>query len=115
MRKSVILLSCCTALLSSNAIAAPAATIPPILIGTPTAAQINQRCNMLVARSTAMRTALEKSKVSATVATALAPFDKIVEVLNDGQGEAGFYRQVSPSAASREAAEKCEVRMASEF
>ena len=115
MRKSVILMSCCTVLLSSNAMAAPSAAIPPILIGTPTAAQINQRCAMFVSRSTAMRSELEKSKGTATVATTLAAYDKLIEALNDGQGEAGFYRQVSPTAASREAAEKCEVRMASEF
>jgi thimet oligopeptidase len=114
MRKSVILLSCCTALLSANAIGAPATAIPPILIGTPTAAQINQRCNMLVTRSAALRTSLEKSKGAATVGTTLTAYDKVIEVISDGQGEAGFYRQVSPSAASREAAEKCEVRMASE-
>ena len=41
---------------------APPTAIPPILIGTPTAAQINQRCNWFVARSTALRTQLEKSK-----------------------------------------------------
>ena len=62
-----------------------------------------------------MRSELEKSKGTATVATTLAAYDKLIEALNDGHGEAGFYRQVSPTAASREAAEKCEVRMASEF
>ena len=113
MRKSVILLSCCTALMSANAIAAPPA-IPPILIGTPTAAQINQRCNMLVARSTALRTRSKSPRAPPTVGTTLTAYDKVIEVISDGQGEAGFYRQVSPSAASREAAEKCEVRMASE-
>ena len=113
MRKSVILLSLCSAV-ASQAIAAAPVAIPPILLGNPTAAQINQRCNMFVARSTTLRTALEKSKGTATVATTLAAFDKITEVLNDGQGEAGLYRQVSATAASREAGQKCEVAMASE-
>src|SRR5690242_15493327 len=103
MRKSMILLSCCTALVGSEAMAAQPPAIPPILIGTPTAAQINQRCGMLVGRSTAMRTALEKSTGAASVGATLTAYDKLVEVISDGQGEAGFYRQVSPSAASREA------------
>ena len=80
----------------------------------PTAAQINQRCNMFVARSTALRTALENRRVRPPSAPRSPPTTSVIEVISDGQGEAGFYRQVSPSAASREAAEKCEVRMASE-
>ena len=99
MRKSMILLSCCTVLLSSNAMAAPSAAIPPILIGTPTAAQINQRCAMFVARSTAMRRELEKSKGTATVATTLAAYDKLIEALNDGRARPDF---IARSAQRRE-------------
>ena len=61
-----------------------------------------------------MRTALETSKAQPSVATTLAAYDRLSELLGDGFGEAGFYRQVSPTAASRDAGEKCEVRMASE-
>ena len=100
-------------LISSASIAAPVA-IPPILTGAPSAAAINARCDWFVARSSAMRTALERSKAKPTVATTLAAYDKLNEVLADGNGEAGLYRQVSPTAASREAGQKCEVRMASE-
>jgi thimet oligopeptidase len=99
--------------LGSGAMAAPSA-IPPILAGTPSAAAINARCNWFVARSTAMRKALEQSKAKPSVATTLAAYDKLSELINDGSGEVGFYRQVSPTAASREAGEKCEVKMASE-
>jgi thimet oligopeptidase len=88
--------------------------IPPILTGAPSAAAINKRCDWFVAQSTTMRTALERSKGKASVATTLAAYDKINELIGDGSGEAGFYREVSPTAASREAGGKCEVRMASE-
>ncbi|HUP67220.1 MAG TPA: M3 family metallopeptidase, partial [Sphingomicrobium sp.] len=114
MRKSVILLSCCTALMSASALAAPTTAIPPILLGTPTAAQINQRCNWFVARSTALRAQLEHSKGKPSVATTLAAFDKLGEVIGAGGGEAGFYREVGITPAARAAGEKCEVRMASE-
>jgi thimet oligopeptidase len=113
MRKSAVLLSCCSAALSSQAMGAAATATPPILIGTPTAAQINQRCNWFVARSTALRTALEKSKGASTLAT-LAAYDRLSQVIGDGGGEAGFYREVAKTAAARSAGEKCEVRMASE-
>ena len=95
--------------------AAHAATaIPPIITGSPTAAQINQRCNWFVARSTTLRKALETSKGKASVATTLAAYDKLGEVIGDGGGEAGFYREVAMTAAARTAAQKCENRMASE-
>jgi thimet oligopeptidase len=93
---------------------AAAPGIPPILTGAPSPAAINARCNWFVARSTAMRTALERAKGKASVATTLAAYDRLNELIGDGNGEAGFYREVSPTAASREAGEKCEVRMASE-
>jgi Zn-dependent oligopeptidase len=111
MRGSHVLLLLGSTLLSSAATGAP---IPPILTGAPSAAAINARCNMFVARSTAMRAALERSKAKPSIATTLTAYDNISELLSDGSGEVGFYRQVSPTAASREAGEKCEVRMASE-
>src|SRR3954469_6105099 len=93
---------------------ATAAPIPPILTGAPSAAAINARCDMFVACSTALRKALETSKAKPGLATTLTAYDQLGELIGDGNGEAGFYRQVSPTAASREAGEKCEVRMASE-
>ena len=112
MRQFHALLLMGSTVLGSAASAAPA--IPPILTGAPSAAAINARCDWFVARSTAMRTALEHSKAKPSVATTLTGYDQLGELINDGSGEAGFYRQVSPTAASREAGEKCEVRMASE-
>ena len=115
MRASQALLLLGSSLLSSAATAAaPSSSIPPILTGAPSAAAINARCNWFVARSTAMRTALEHSKAKPSIATTLTAYDKLNELINDGSGEVGFYRQVSPTAGSREAGEKCEVRMASE-
>ena len=99
--------------LSSTAVAAPA--VPPILTGAPSAAAINARCSAYVARSTAMRHALETSKGAPTVGTTLAAFDRLVETIGDAYGESTLYREVSPTAASRSAGEKCENRMASEF
>ena len=113
MRKSIAPLLAASCLIGSTANAATSA-IPPLLTGAPTAAQITQRCDWFVSRSTAMRTALERSKVRPTMATTLASYDRLVELSGSGAGEAGFYRQVSPTATSRTAAEKCEVRMASE-
>jgi thimet oligopeptidase len=112
MRKSSIMLLL-GSMLSSTAFAAPAA-IPPILTGVPTAAQVNQRCDMMVARSTAMRKALEAAKGPSTVATTLTAFDKLTELIGDGSGESTIYRQTGATAAARTAGEKCEVRMASE-
>ena len=63
---------------------AAAATIPPILSGIPTGAQINQRCDMWVARSAALRTALEQSKGPATVGTTLGAYDRLSEIIFDG-------------------------------
>jgi thimet oligopeptidase len=100
-------------MLGSTALAAPA--IPPVLPGAPSAAAINARCNIYVARSTAMRHALESAKGASTVATTLTAYDHLVELLADASGESGMYREVSPTAASRSAGEKCENRIASEF
>ena len=72
-------------MLGSTAIAAPA--IPPVLSGAPSAAAINQRCDMYVSRSTAMRHALETAKGPTTVATTLTAYDHLVEMLGDGSGE----------------------------
>jgi thimet oligopeptidase len=114
MRRLHAVLLLGSSVLSAGTMAAPTSAIPPILTGTPSAAAINARCDWFVARSNTMRRALEQSKARPSVATTLAAYDKLNEVLSDGNGEAGFYRQVSPTAASREAGEKCEVRMASE-
>jgi thimet oligopeptidase len=113
MRRYQAFLFASSCLLGSAAIAAPAA-IPPILIGAPTAAQVNQRCDMWVARSTAMRTALEKSKGTATVATTLMAYDRLTEVIVDGGLEATLYRETGMTPEARTAGEKCEVRMSSE-
>jgi len=113
MRKSVAPLLAASCFVASAGQAATTA-IPPILTGAPSAAAISARCDWFVARSTAMRTALEHSKAKPSVATTLAAYDKINELIGDGSGEVGFYRQVSPTAASREAGQKCEGRMASE-
>jgi thimet oligopeptidase len=113
MRKSVAPLLAASCFVATASQAATTA-IPPILTGSPTAAAINARCDWFVARSTAMRTALERSKAKPSVATTLASYDSINELIGDGSGEVGFYRQVSPTAASREAGQKCEGRMASE-
>jgi thimet oligopeptidase len=69
---------------------------------------------MWVARSTAMRTALEKSKGAATVATTLMAYDRLTEVIVDGGLEATLYREVGMTPEARTAGEKCEVRMFSE-
>ena len=113
MRAYQALLLAGSSVLGSAVIAAPAA-VPPILTGAPTAAQINQRCNMMVARSTAMRTALERAKGQASVATTLAAYDRLTEIIFDGGLEGTLYREVGKTAAARSAGEKCEVRMASE-
>ncbi|HEX6784463.1 MAG TPA: M3 family metallopeptidase [Sphingomicrobium sp.] len=113
MRKSIGVLLSASFLVGTAAHAAPSA-IPPILTGAPSAAAIKARCDWFVARSTAMRTTLERSRVSPTLATTLVPYDQLSALLASGSGEAGFYRQVSPTDASREAAEQCEVRMSSE-
>jgi thimet oligopeptidase len=102
-----------TSLLGSQLAAAPP-VVPPILSGVPTAAQVTQRCNLLVAKSTALRTALEKAKGPATVASTLTAFDRLTEVIGGGAGEATLYRETGATAAARTAGEKCEVRMASE-
>ena len=113
MPKSLAPLLAASCLVATAAQAATSA-IPPILTGTPNAAAINARCDWFVAHSAAMRKALEQSKARPSVATTLTVYDQINELLNDGNGEASFYRQVSPTAASREAGQNCEVRISSE-
>ena len=105
-------------LLGSTAIASAASAAPltpaNILPSLTSAAAIDQRCEMYVARSTAMRAALETSKAKPTIATTLTAYDRLSQLLGEASGEAGFYREVAPNAAAREAGEKCEVRIASE-
>jgi hypothetical protein len=79
---------------------------PPVLPGAPSAAAINKRCDFYVARSTAMRGALERSTGKPSVTTTLAAYDRINALLSDASGEATLYRQVSPTAESRTAGEK---------
>ena len=105
-------------LLGSSVLATAAAAAPispPILTGAPSAAAINQRCDMFVNRSTAMRKALETSKAAPSVNTTLTAYDHLYQLLSDASGESTLYREVSPTATSRTAGEKCEVRIASEF
>jgi thimet oligopeptidase len=113
MRSFAALLFVGTSLMGSAGIAA-APTVPPILTGAPTAAQVNQRCDLMVAKSTALRTALEMAKGPSNVATTLTAFDRLTEVIGGGAGEATLYRETGATAAARTAGEKCEVRMASE-
>jgi len=113
MPKSLAPLLAASCLVATAAQAATSA-IPPILTGTPNAAAINARCDWFVAHSAAMRKALEQSRARPSVPTTLTAYDQINELLNDGNGEASFYRQVSPTAASREAGQNCEVRISSE-
>ena len=110
MRQSFVLLL--SSILSSTAFAA--AAVPPVLTGAPSAATINKRCDAYVAKSTALRNALEVAKGPSTVATTLAAYDHLSELLGDAGGEATMYREVSPTAASRSAGEKCENRISSE-
>ena len=109
-----LLLMGSTILSSAAATAAAPSAVPPILTGAPSAAAINARCDWFVERSTAMRGALERSTTRPAISTTLAAYDRLNELLQDGNGEAGFYRQVSPAADSREAGERCEGQMASE-
>jgi thimet oligopeptidase len=117
MRHHHAILLAGTCLLSSTAIAAAPArpALPPILTGAPAAAQINQRCNFFVTRSTAMRRALETSKGTPSVDTTLTAFDRLIELLLAGVQEGSLYREVGKTEAARSAGEKCEVRMGSEF
>lgn len=115
MRKVHALLLAGSVLQSIPAYSAAPPAIPPILTGAPTAAQIDQRCNMWVARSTAMRGALERTSGPATVATTLTAYDRLAETLLDGVQEASLYREVAITPAARTAGENCEVRMSSEF
>lgn len=89
--------------------------IPPILTGSPSAAQINQRCNWFKTRSTVMRNALERSRGPATTATALRDYDHIYQLLGSASGEATLWREVGETDAARTAGAKCEEVVASEF
>jgi len=99
--------------ISSAAVAADDA-IPPVLSGDPTAAQVQERCDWFVTRSTALRTALEKSTGASSVETTLRDYDRLGAVIGSGNAEAGFWREVATTEAARSAGEKCEAAMASE-
>lgn len=113
MLKNVGPLLAASCLIGTSAGAATS-LIPPVLTGAPSAAAIDQRCNYYVQRSTAMRNALEHARGAASINTTLRQFDRLNELLQDASGESTMYRQVSPSAASRQAGENCEVRIGSE-
>lgn len=102
---AVLLAGLC--LLSSPALAAP----PPILSGSPSAAQINERCDWFVKNLAAAREALEKLSGPAAVDNVLRDYDAIYELIGAGIGEATFWREVAVSADARDAAQKCEVGM----
>jgi thimet oligopeptidase len=88
--------------------------IPPVLTGAPTAAQINQRCDYFVARSAALRKALEHETGPATVNGTLRKYDRLSELLGDAGGESAMYREVAITPEARAAGQKCEVRISSE-
>jgi len=88
--------------------------IPPVLTGAPTAAQINQRCDYFVARSAALRKALEHETGPATVNGTLRKYDRLSELLGDASGESAMYREVAITPEARAAGQKCEVRISSE-
>lgn len=110
MRHHLPILFAGSFLLTSAAMAAP----PPILSGSPSAAQINERCGWFVKHITAAREALETSGGPATVDTVLRDYDQIYELIGAGLGEGTFWREVATNPESRDAAQKCEVALYSE-
>lgn len=110
MRHYLPVLLAGSCLLTSTAIAVP----PPILSGSPSAAQVNERCDWFIKNISAARDALEKTSGPATVDSALADFDQIYELISAGLGESTFWRQVAIGADTRDAAQKCEVAISSE-
>ena len=105
-------------ILGSSVLASPGMAaqplIPPVLTGAPTAAQINQRCDYFVARSAALRKALEHERGPATVNGTLRKYDRLSELLGDASGESSMYREVAITPEARAAGQKCEVRISSE-
>jgi len=105
-------------ILGSSVLASPAMAaqplIPPVLTGAPTATQINQRCDYFVARSAALRKALEHERGPATVNGTLRKYDRLSELLGDASGESSMYREVAITPEARAAGQKCEVRISSE-
>jgi thimet oligopeptidase len=105
-------------ILGSSVLASPGMAaqplIPPVLTGAPTAAQINQRCDYFVARSAALRKALEHETGPATVNGTLRKYDRLSELLGDAGGESAMYREVAITPEARAAGQKCEVRISSE-
>ena len=104
-----------SSVISSTAFAAERPPLPPILPGNPTAAQIDQRCDMFVARSTELQRSIEASNETPSVDGTLATFDQVVQTLISGVLEAQLYREVSATPESRSAGEKCEVRIGAQF
>ena len=98
----------------STGAAAAAPAIPPLLSGSPTAAQINERCAWYLGTVSRMREQFETSTGPASVEATLGDFDAIYEVLGAAIGESGLLREVATSVESREAGQKCEVAMGAE-
>jgi len=105
-------------ILGSSVLASPGMAaqplIPPVLTGAPTAAKINQRCDYFVARSAALRKALEHETGPATVNGTLRKYDRLSELLGDASGESAMYREVAITPEAGAAGQKCEVRISSE-
>ncbi|MEO6359061.1 MAG: M3 family metallopeptidase [Sphingomicrobium sp.] len=99
--------------LTSEATAAPA-PVPPLLTGAPSASAIKQRCDLFVNRISAARTALETSKGTPKVDPTLRSFDRIYDLIAAASGEAALFREVSLTAAARDAGQACEVRISAE-
>ncbi|MFL6734599.1 MAG: M3 family metallopeptidase [Sphingomicrobium sp.] len=100
--------------LLSNPAGAAAVSIPPILTGAPSAAAIKQRCDLFINRITAERTKLESEKGAATVNKTLRSYDNISDLLSAASGEATLFREAAANSASRDAGQKCEVRLSAE-
>lgn len=104
--------------IASMAVTAPARTaapaIPDILSGTPTAAQIDERCAWYSQSIKQALDRLEKYEGPTTVDTVLVPFDQINQLIYSGSGESTFWREVATTAEARDAAQKCEVAMSAE-
>lgn len=111
MRPCCSLLLAGSCLLTSAAIAKPP---PPILSGSPSAAEIGQRCDLFTKSIGTAREALEKQAGPATVDSSLQAFDQIYELIGAALAESTFWREVAISAESRDTAQKCEVAISSE-
>ncbi len=89
--------------------------IGPVPTGAPSAAATEQRCNAIVTQAAALRTQLEAPGAGRRSApSSLKQYDRLLQVLGEGNAEAGLMREVLDDAAARTAAQACEVRLDSE-